>query len=121
MNAIAPSDARRFLAEEIRVTANIRSPGVIDALATVPRERFLPPGPWEIRGTGDAGGTPRRTEDADPTRVYHDVSVAIDPARNLFNGQPSLIARWLDDLQLAPGQRVVHIGCGTGYLSLIHI
>src|SRR4029079_5205797 len=109
MIAIAPEDARQFLAEEIRVAANIRSPRIVEALATIPRERFLPAGPWQIRGVGDVGG-PRTTEDADPRHVYHDVAVAIDPARNLFNGQPSLIARWLDDIALDAGQRVIHIG-----------
>ena len=42
MIAIAPEDARQFLAEEIRVAANIRSPRIVEALATIPRERFLP-------------------------------------------------------------------------------
>jgi protein-L-isoaspartate(D-aspartate) O-methyltransferase len=118
MIAIAPEDARQFLAEEIRVAANIRSPRIVEALATIPRERFLPAGPWQIRGVGDVGG-PRTTEDADPRHVYHDVAVAIDPARNLFNGQPSLIARWLDDIALDAGQRVIHIGCGTGYFTAL--
>lgn len=118
MITIDAADARRFLAEEIRVAANIQSPRIIDALATVPRERFLPPGPWQIRGVGDMGG-PRLTEDRDPRHVYHDVAVAIDPARNLYNGQPSLIARWLDDVALDAEQRVIHIGCGTGYFTAI--
>jgi protein-L-isoaspartate(D-aspartate) O-methyltransferase len=51
--------------------------------------------------------------------VYHDVSIAIDPERNLYNGSPSLIARWLDAVRLDQGQRVVHIGCGTGYFTAI--
>jgi protein-L-isoaspartate(D-aspartate) O-methyltransferase len=119
MIAIAPEDARQFLAEEIRVAANIRSPRIVAALATVPRERFLPAGPWQIRGVGDVGGGPRTTEDADPRHVYHDVAVAIDPARNLYNGQPSLIARWLDDIALDAGHRVMHIGCGTGYFTAL--
>jgi protein-L-isoaspartate(D-aspartate) O-methyltransferase len=119
MKTIAPGDAREFLAEEIRVTANIRSANLVDALATVPRERFLPPGPWHIRGIGDVGGPPRITEDGDPRHVYHDVAIAIDAARNLYNGQPSLIARWLDVLQLGNGQRVVHIGCATGYFTAL--
>ena len=117
MITIAAADARRFLAEEIRVTANIRSQRLVDAIASVPRERFLPPGPWHIRGVSDAGGPPRRTEDADPRHVYHDVSIAIDPDRNLYNGQPSLIARWFDDLAIAPGEHVLHIGCGSGYFT----
>ena len=115
--AMAAADARRFLAEEIRVAANIRSPRLVDAIASVPRERFLPPGPWHIRGLGDAGGPPRRTDDADPRHVYHDVSIAIDADRNLYNGQPSLVARWFDDLAIAPGEHVLHIGCGSGYFT----
>jgi protein-L-isoaspartate(D-aspartate) O-methyltransferase len=118
MIAMGAADARQFLAEEIRVAANIRSPRIIDALATTPRERFLPPGPWQIRSVNDGGG-PRLTEDADPRHVYHDVAVAIDPARNLYNGQPSLIARWLEDVALDQGHRAVHIGCGTGYFTAI--
>ncbi len=31
---------------------------------------------------------PRKTPDADPRHLYHNVSVAIDPARQLFNGAP---------------------------------
>jgi protein-L-isoaspartate(D-aspartate) O-methyltransferase len=119
MIALAAADARRFLAEEIRVAASIRSPRIIDALATIPRERFLPPGPWQIRSMADAGDRPRRTEDADPRHVYHDVAIAIDPSRNLYNGQPSLIARWLDDIALDAGHHVIHIGCGTGYFTAI--
>ncbi|HKF67699.1 MAG TPA: methyltransferase domain-containing protein, partial [Vicinamibacterales bacterium] len=117
---MSATDARRFLAEEIRVTANIRSKRIVDALATVPRERFLPNGPWQIRGVGDAGAAAGRlTDDADPRHVYHDVAIGIDPGRNLYNGQPSLIARWLDDVGLDEGQRVIHIGCGTGYFTAV--
>jgi protein-L-isoaspartate(D-aspartate) O-methyltransferase len=123
MIASDPAGARRFYAEEIRVTAAITSAPLIDALATVPRERFLPAGPWQFRGAADVAGPPRITEDADPSRVYHDVSIAIDPSRNLYNGQPSLVARWLDALDLRAGHDVVHIGCGTGYFTalLAHI
>lgn len=118
--AMSAADARRFLAEEIRVTANIRSKRLVDALATVARERFLPNGPWQIRGVGDAGAVSGRlTDDADPRHVYHDVAIGIDPGRNLYNGQPSLIARWLDDVGLDEGQRVIHIGCGTGYFTAV--
>ncbi len=123
MNA---ADMRCFLAEEIRVVHNIQSPRVIEAIATVPRDRFLPPGPWLIRGSEVAAsffsgspGQPRSTDDADPRHVHHDVIVAIDPARDLYNGQPSLIATWLDQLRLREGGRVVHIGTGTGYYTAL--
>jgi protein-L-isoaspartate(D-aspartate) O-methyltransferase len=111
------ADARRFLAEEIRVTCNVRSPRLVEALASIPRERFLPPGPWLIRGMYDQAS--RQTDDDDPRHVYHDVAIGIDPGRNLYNGQPSLIAKWLEGLTIKEGERVLHIGCGTGYFSAL--
>ena len=42
------AEARRRYAEELRFTAKVGSRAVIDAFATVPRERFLGPGPWRI-------------------------------------------------------------------------
>ena len=117
------AETRRFLAEEIRVTANIRSPRIVDAIASVARDKFLPPGPWMIRGMADVFGPPRYTDDADPRHVHHDISVAIDQSRQLYNGQPSLIARWFEEAGVAEGQRIVHIGTGTGYFTalLAHI
>jgi len=44
----------------------------------------------------------RTTADADPARVYHNIAVAIDPARQLFNGQPGTLGYWMDQLALAP-------------------
>ena len=117
--AMTAAETRRFLAEEIRVTANIRSPRIVDAIASVPRDRFLPPGPWIIHGMADVLGPPRHTDDDDPRHVHHDIAVAIDPSRQLYNGQPSLIARWFEEVGLAEGQRVVHIGTGTGYFTAL--
>lgn len=109
--------ARDCYAEELRVVSNLRSPQLVEALARVPRERFLGPGPWLLRGDGD--NVPRRTESADPALVHHNVAVAIDPARDLYNGQPSLLTSWLDRLAIAPGDRFLHIGCGTGYYTAL--
>jgi protein-L-isoaspartate(D-aspartate) O-methyltransferase len=67
---------------------------------------------------GDLSG-PRQTPDADPARVYHNYSIAIDPTRQLFNGAPSLIGGTLDVLRLKPGDRVLHVGAGLGYYSAL--
>lgn len=37
---------RRFYAEEIQAVCNVRSTLLVEALATVHRDDFLPPGPW---------------------------------------------------------------------------
>src|SRR6185436_12766462 len=73
---------RQVYAEDIQTCFNIRSDRLVAALAAVPREQFLPPGPWTIVGEGDyrSGGRPRATPDADPRHVYHNVSIALDPA-----------------------------------------
>jgi protein-L-isoaspartate(D-aspartate) O-methyltransferase len=110
---------RRFFAEEIQAASNVRSPAVVDALATVPRERFLRGGPWTIRGETEFQAPPRQTPDADPRHVYHNVAVAIDPARMLYNGMPGLLAMAIDQLALGPGGRVLHLGVGTGYYTAI--
>lgn len=111
---------RRFYAEELRAVAGLRSEGLVEAFATVPREAFLGPGPWKIfslnQGIGEA--TYRPTPD-NPEHVYHNVAVAIDAARQLNNGQPSALAPAMDALNLRRGERAVHIGAGTGYYSAV--
>src|SRR5262245_5109652 len=98
---------RRFYAEEIEITANLQSPALVEALAGVPRERFLPPGPWAVRGEADFQSPLRKTRDADPKHVYHNLAVGIDPARMLFNGAPGLLSTAIDALAVKPGARVL--------------
>jgi len=57
------------------------------------------------------------TSDSDPRAVYHDVLIALDEARGINNGQPSLWAFLLDHLDVLAGERVLHLGCGTGYYT----
>ncbi|MGH9411712.1 MAG: protein-L-isoaspartate O-methyltransferase family protein [Vicinamibacterales bacterium] len=114
---------RRFYAEELDAVCAFRSPGLLESFAAVPRERFLPPGPWTVLSLNDfvpgAPAQPRVTSDDDPARVYHNIGIAIDPARQLFNGHPATLAAWIDALDLKPGGRVLHVGCGLGYYSAV--
>ena len=59
------------------------------------------------------------TEDADPRHVYHDVLIALDEARGINNGQPSLWALLFDEIDINTNDAVVHLGCGTGYYTAI--
>ena len=110
--------ARQSYAEELCFQAHIRSPAVRAAFATVPRERFVGAGPWRVRSPMDMAEY-WTTADADPRAVYHDVLIALDEARGINNGQPSLWAFLLDQPDILPGERVLHLGCGTGYYTAV--
>ncbi len=115
-------EIRRLYAEEIRAVSNLRSEALVEAFATVPRERFLGPGPWKIQCPNPdkpMATSYRPTEDAHPRHLYHNVLVAIDSSRELNNGHPSSLAHWLDALGLKAGDRVFHLGCGVGYYTAI--
>jgi len=117
---MTPAEQRRVFAEEVAAVAHLDSPRLVDAFASVPREHFLGPGPWQI-ATLDPGSQRRyrTTADDDPRHIYHDILVAIDPVRQLHNGQPSALARWIDALAIVPGDSVLHLGCGVGYYTAI--
>ncbi len=116
---------RQFYAEELRAIANLQSDALVKAFAKVPRERFLGPGPWQILNpwyrieTSVESTYYRNTADADPKHLYHNVLVAIDAKRCLNNGEPAFLGFLIDALELQPGARVIHLGCGTGYYSAI--
>jgi protein-L-isoaspartate(D-aspartate) O-methyltransferase len=118
-------DCRRFYADEVRLSANLRSPALVEAFARVPREKYLGPPPWQIgsaeqRALSLAGmGSLTYIPTEDPRDVYHNVVIALDAAHDLNNGQPSSLARWIDALDLKPGDRVYHLGCGVGYYTAI--
>jgi protein-L-isoaspartate(D-aspartate) O-methyltransferase len=118
-------DCRTFYAQEIRFAANVTTSGLVEAFARVPREKFLGQAPWligsaEARALSAAGvGQMSYLSVEDPRDLYHNVVVSIDRSKDLNNGQPGSLARWIDSLELKPGNRVFHLGCGVGYYTAI--
>lgn len=93
--------------------AGIDDPAVEAALAALPREFFLPPPPWLLFTEDGQEWT------SDPAHLYRDVLVALERDRGVNNGSPSLHAGWISALAVKPGERVVHIGAGTGYFTAV--
>jgi len=114
-------ECRRFYAEGIKLAANIQSDSLIEAFARVPREEFLGPGPWKIATMGSGLGRPTyvETPDADPRHLYHNLLVSLDASRDLNNGEPAGLAKWINALDLKRGDRMYHLGCGVGYYTAI--
>lgn len=110
---------RREFAEKIRAMSALRSTRLVEALGSVPREEFLGPGPWQIRRLAGAASSYEPTPDDDPRHLCDNVLVALDASRNLNNGEPAFLLRCLDDLDLSPGDRFLHVGCGVGYYTAI--
>jgi protein-L-isoaspartate(D-aspartate) O-methyltransferase len=86
-----------------------------DAFRSIPRERFLGPGPWRIFTDGGYVVTPSD----DPALIYQDLVVALSAEQGINNGEPSLHARSLMALDPRPGETVTHVGTGTGYYTAI--
>lgn len=98
-DAVDPDALRRRLVEEVRRRGGAADPLVADAMTAVPRHLFLP-------------GLPPETvyqDEAIPTK-RDDLGVPISSS-----SQPTIMGIMLDQLGLAPGQRVLEIGAGTGY------
>jgi protein-L-isoaspartate(D-aspartate) O-methyltransferase len=108
--------ARAAFAQELRYVAHVKSNPVIQAFGTVKRENFLGPKPWKV---ADMGGGYWEAPMDDPTAAYHNVLFAIDADRELNNGQPEFWARLLDLVDVRAGDKLYHVGAGTGYYTAI--
>ena len=119
MTAKDLQQVRTQFAREIQQQGQIKSPGLIEGLATVPRENFMGPGPWKImRGAEMAKGY-RVTPDSNPRHLYENILVALDERRLLNNGEPLGLLLFLDSLALSAADRFLHVGCGVGYYTAI--
>jgi protein-L-isoaspartate(D-aspartate) O-methyltransferase len=79
------------LAERLRPA--IRDERVLAAIASIPRERFVPP--------------------ALRSRAYENVALPIACGQTI--SQPLVVARMLEQLELGPEDRVLDVGTGSGY------
>lgn len=116
------AQARARFAEDLRVAAGVRTHAIIAAFARVPREAFVGPPPWRVGTRFTRLGGPLleyQTFEGDPAVLYHDVVVALDEQRAINNGQPSLWAWAFQETQPRSGDRILHLGCGTGYYTAI--
>jgi len=75
----------------------IRDERVLEAMATVPRELFLPP---ELRH-----------------KAYEDGAQAIGEGQTI--SQPYIVALMSEALQVQPGQKVLEVGTGSGYQAAV--
>jgi protein-L-isoaspartate(D-aspartate) O-methyltransferase len=119
MDSADLEQTRRDFAERVQREGGIRSTGLINGLSVVPRERFVGSGPWHVLRLSGTDREYQITPDDDPRHLYDTILVALDPERGLNNGEPISLLRFLDMLDLAPGSRFLHIGCGVGYYTAI--
>jgi len=116
------SQARTHYLNEIRLDGGAKNENVRRVLTTVPREHFYGPGPWRFAMrelNPNAGISYLTTDDADPASIYRNASIPLDESRQLLSGHPGLVARYLDQLDIQPGQHVLHLGSGTGYYTAL--
>lgn len=106
---------RRAYAKQVLAEGGAADRRVEAAFATVPRERYLGRGPWQILRRGRYVPTPSRN----PVYLYADVLVGILPERFLNNGQPSFLATLISAAAPRSGEHAVHIGAGVGYYTAI--
>ena len=109
------AQCRAAYAHEVAARYGADDPGVEAAFAKVPREAFLGPPPWRI----GSGGTSSWASTSDPKSLYQDRLVALNRAKGINNGQPSLHALCISALHPTRQDHVLHVGAGTGYYTAI--
>jgi protein-L-isoaspartate(D-aspartate) O-methyltransferase len=89
--------ARRRMIEEQLMDRGIRDPRVLQAMAEVPRHRFVDPSLWP--------------------RAYGDHALPTVEGQTI--SQPYIVARMLELAELRPEHRVLEIGTGSGYQTAL--
>jgi protein-L-isoaspartate(D-aspartate) O-methyltransferase len=89
--------ARRFMVDGQIRTADVTDAALLDAMLTVPREQFLPTSLAPL--------------------AYLDADIPIGKGRALL--RPMVLAKLIQAARIGPGERVLDIGCATGYSTAI--
>ena len=108
-------EVRKFYARLMAAASKSADPRLERIFELVPREAFMPPGPWHIHMNHRYFETPS----ADPVYLYQNALVALDPAKGINNGEPFLHAAWIGAAAPQKGETICHIGAGTGYYTAI--
>ncbi len=115
MNRDRLDQHRTLYAQMMAAASGSPDPRIARVFELVPREAFMPPGPWHLMVNGRFVQTPSD----DPALLYQNVLVALDRARGINNGEPALHAAWLGAVAPQPGETAIHVGAGTGYYTAI--
>jgi protein-L-isoaspartate(D-aspartate) O-methyltransferase len=94
---IEPKVRRLRLVEDLAAQGYLRDPRVREAFLRVPREEFVRP--------------------ADRAAAYSDAPLPIGEGQTI--SAPSMIAIMLGEANLAPGERVLEVGTGSGYQAAL--
>lgn len=107
------TEARMLYGRMMAAASGSMDPRIGEVFETLPREAFLPPGPWHMLVAQQYIETPS----ADPVHLYRNALVALDTERGINNGEPFLHAAWIGAVSPQPGETVIHIGAGGGYYT----
>jgi protein-L-isoaspartate(D-aspartate) O-methyltransferase len=91
------ANARRLMVEGQVRTADVTDGRVLDAMLTLPRERFLPPPLVQL--------------------AYVDGDIPVARGRSLL--KPMVLAKLVQAARIGSGDRVLDVGCATGYSSAL--
>ncbi len=110
-------DIRRLYADMMAGASGSSDPRLHRAFESIPREAFLPPGPWKI--PVDLLGRVVVTPTADPAHLYQNTVVSLDETRGINTGEQQLHAIWIGAAAPQAGETVTQIGTGGGYYTAI--
>jgi protein-L-isoaspartate(D-aspartate) O-methyltransferase len=89
--------ARRLMVDGQIRTADVTDAALLDAMLTVPREQFLPPTLAPL--------------------AYVDADIPVGKGRALL--RPMVLAKLIQAAALSAGERILDVGCATGYSAAI--